>query len=198
MASPVVAGTVALMLQANPLLTPNAVKAILQYTAQIYPNYDPLTEGAGFLNAKGAVELARFLLDPVNYPDPTNKDWSRQLIWGTHLYKGGRLDGAANAWSPSVQWGSSYANGSPVAWGTLGWQSWTIDTPSRNVVWGAKCGGDDCTVDWTVAAANDSDTVVWGTSDSDTVVWGTGDSDTVVWGTSCDDASCEPVVWGRP
>ena len=33
-ATPVVTGTVALMLQANPVLTPNAVKAILQYTAQ--------------------------------------------------------------------------------------------------------------------------------------------------------------------
>src|SRR5262249_2634692 len=60
MAAPVVAGTVALMLQANPSLTPNAVKAILQYTAQTYPGYDALTEGAGFLNAVGAVRLARF------------------------------------------------------------------------------------------------------------------------------------------
>ncbi len=59
MASPVVAGTVALMIQANPTLTPNLVKAILQYTAQRY-NYDALTQGAGFLNAQGAVELARF------------------------------------------------------------------------------------------------------------------------------------------
>ena len=32
MAAPVVAGTVALMLQANPGLTPNLVKAILQFT----------------------------------------------------------------------------------------------------------------------------------------------------------------------
>ena len=36
MAAPVVSGTVALMLQANPALTPNAVKAILQYTAEVY------------------------------------------------------------------------------------------------------------------------------------------------------------------
>ena len=36
MAAPVVTGTVALMLQANPPLTPNLVKAILQYTAQAY------------------------------------------------------------------------------------------------------------------------------------------------------------------
>ena len=34
-----VAGTVALMIQANPKLTPNLVKAIIEYTAQNY-NYD--------------------------------------------------------------------------------------------------------------------------------------------------------------
>src|SRR4030095_13913118 len=58
-ATPVVSGTIALMLQANPALTPNAVKAILQYTAQRYSG-NALTQGAGFLNAKGAIELARF------------------------------------------------------------------------------------------------------------------------------------------
>ena len=36
-AAPAVAGTVALMLQANPALTPGLVKAILQYTAQPLP-----------------------------------------------------------------------------------------------------------------------------------------------------------------
>jgi subtilisin family serine protease len=34
MATPVVAGAAALMLQANPRLTPNLVKAILMYSAQ--------------------------------------------------------------------------------------------------------------------------------------------------------------------
>ena len=47
MAAPVVSGTVALMLQANPKLTPNLVKGILQYTAQVYPGYNALLqEGA--------------------------------------------------------------------------------------------------------------------------------------------------------
>ena len=59
MAAPIVSGTVALMMQANPKLTPNLVKAILEYTAQDY-HYDALTEGAGFLNSRGAVDLARF------------------------------------------------------------------------------------------------------------------------------------------
>src|SRR5438105_2455698 len=44
MAAPVVTGTIALMLQANPNLTPNLIKAILQYTAQVYPGYSPLRE----------------------------------------------------------------------------------------------------------------------------------------------------------
>ena len=61
MSAPVVAGTVALMLQANPALTPNQVKAILQYTAEFDSHADSLTQGAGFLNARGAVELAKFL-----------------------------------------------------------------------------------------------------------------------------------------
>ena len=79
------------MLQANPALTPNAVKAILQFTSGIYPSYDPLTEGAGFLNAKGAVELARYLTVPTtgSYPDSTG--WGKQLIWGNRLVKGSRL-----------------------------------------------------------------------------------------------------------
>ena len=64
MAAPVVSGTVALMLQANPALTPNAVKAILQYTAQPYAGYDSLTQGTGFLNASGAVQLARYFAAP--------------------------------------------------------------------------------------------------------------------------------------
>jgi serine protease AprX len=59
MASPVVAATVALMLQANPSLTPDSVKSILQFTAETSKHYDELTQGGGFLNARAAVDLAR-------------------------------------------------------------------------------------------------------------------------------------------
>ena len=52
MATPVVSATVALMLQANRALTPNLVKAIFQYTAEAEPGYHPLTQGAGFVNAR--------------------------------------------------------------------------------------------------------------------------------------------------
>ena len=56
--APVVAGAVALMLQANPGLTPPLVKAILQYTAQPLPGASLVQQGAGLLNIEGAVRLA--------------------------------------------------------------------------------------------------------------------------------------------
>ena len=200
MSAPVVSGTVALMLQANPSLTPNAVKAILQYTAQVYPSWDPLTEGAGFLNAQGAVELARAFADPAS-PTPSSSLWSGRLAWGNRLYQGGWLTPSANAWSTNVTWGAKTIGlWQHVRWGSAPWGSWNTASASHNTVWGASCGGNDCTGPWYASAADDDgDTVVWGTSDDDTVVWGTSsDDDTVVWGTSCSDQSCEPVLWPHP
>ena len=65
-AAPVVAGTVALLLQANPGLTPPLIKAILQYTAQPLPNYSLVQQGAGQLNVSGAVALAKVLRTDVS------------------------------------------------------------------------------------------------------------------------------------
>jgi serine protease AprX len=207
MAAPVVSGTVALMLQANPALTPNQVKAILQYTAQSHSVYDPLTEGAGFLNARGAVELARFLSTSSSEPYPASADWSRRLIWGNRLVIGGRLMAGANAWLPTVAWGADVtADGAPIEWGEICasgdctepgavWQPWTLAAGSHNVVWGLTCGGGNCGVEWLWALSNFDESVVWGTNEAESVVWGTSDDESVVWGTGCDDTACEPVVW---
>jgi serine protease AprX len=224
-ATPVVAGTVALMLQANPALTPNAVKAILQYTAQIYPAYNVLTQGAGFLNARGAVELARFLGSSGTLPYPSPDGWGQQLIWGNQRVRGGVLTSTANAWDEGVVWGQARTkSGGNVAWGVIcatncqgdpstwdPWQTSCVDPgcatvtwgngTSDNVVWGSQCGGADCQSGLLVgalspnAATAPGGPIIWGSSASDTVVWGTSDSDTVVWGTNCADPSCQPVVW---
>jgi Subtilase family len=200
MAAPVVSGTVALMLQANPSLTPNQVKAILQYTAQVYPRYDPLTEGAGFLNAKGAVILARDIAAGTPSFSP---EWSGQIIWGNRLVTGGWLTAGANAWTSDVTWGSTTtSDGQPIEFGlscgSLACDdaptAWTIQPAFRNVVWGSKCGNNDCDGAWIidVFVTTVGDTVVWGTTEGDTVVWGTTEGDTVVWGTTEGDT----VVWG--
>ncbi|MBD0373278.1 MAG: S8 family serine peptidase [Pyrinomonadaceae bacterium] len=59
MATPVAAGAAALLLQVNPKLTPNMIKAILMYTAQPLANYNMFEQGAGEINIEGAVRLAK-------------------------------------------------------------------------------------------------------------------------------------------
>jgi subtilisin family serine protease len=69
MATPAVAGAAALMLQANPALSPNMIKAILEYTAQTLKGFNTLEQGAGQLNIEGAVRLAsQVRSDYLNQP----------------------------------------------------------------------------------------------------------------------------------
>jgi serine protease AprX len=218
--APVVSGTVALLLQANPALTPNAVKAILQYTAQPYAGYDALTEGAGFLNALGAVQLASYFAAPSASQYPSGApgwEWGRQIIWGTHRIQGGYLTPDANAWSPDAAWGAPTTGaGNNIVWGVIwspgafgfggAWTPWAThcsdpscssvtwgNGSSDNVVWGSSCGGADCqSSPATGGSSLLGSLLVRSASYDDTVVWGTSGDDTVVWGTSGDDT----VVWG--
>ena len=191
MASPVVTGTIALMLQANPDLTPNLVKAILQYTAED-KHVRPLAQGAGFLNARGAVELARSLaagrsLSRSRLGDPT--PWSGTIIWGNQRLAHGQLLPAANGWRTDISWGSAR----------------TAD--GRSIAWGAACTAANCaTYVWGTAAESpatgettlDAASLAWGTKvDGERVVWGsTRDVENVVWGSDCGGADCRNVVWG--
>src|SRR6185295_2820911 len=57
--TPIAAGAAALMLQLNPKLTPNMVKAFMEYTAQKLDDFGVVEQGAGQLNIEGAMRLAR-------------------------------------------------------------------------------------------------------------------------------------------
>jgi serine protease AprX len=193
MASPVVAGTVALMLQANPSLTPNMVKAILQYTSQKYPGYNVLTQGAGFLNTYGAVELARFYKTATAGSRLTIPQvWSRQVIWGNHRIKGGVIRPNANAFQLGTTWGAAFdRDGDNIVWGTLLGNS-------DNLVWGTVdlLGSDNLV--WGTVLDGNGENLVWGTMrDGDNLVWGTlfGDEN-IVWGTDCGGKDCDNLVWG--
>jgi serine protease AprX len=171
MSSPVVSGTIALILQANPALTPSQIKAVLEFTAEYRDGYDGFTQGAGFLNARGAVELAQSLaaggsLDPAAaHSDPT--PWSGHVIWGNHLLSGAGVVRAAAVWDTGALWGSgSVPGGSPGE--------------DANLVWGATCGGDDCAPSpivgddaaWSAAADRDAGTSIWSTADPvEDVLW---------------------------
>ena len=194
MAAPVVAGTVALMMQANPSLTPNMVKAILQYTAQIYPGYDALTQGAGFINSRGAVQLARYFRTATSGSSlPLPAVWSKQILWGNHRITGGTIRPNANAFQLGTTWGSAFdGDGDNIVWGTL------FGSDLDNLVWGtADLLGEDNLV-WGTLRDADGDNLVWGTLlEGDNLVWGTMDGDdNIVWGTDCGGADCDNLVWG--
>ena len=174
MAAPVVAGTVALMLEANPNLTPNAVKAILQYTAEVREGESFLAQGAGLLNALGAVRMATYVgaakrgsLVASDTIEAERIAWSHHIIWGNDRIAGGLAMLASNVWALGVTWGAEAAN----------------------IVWSEDCGGANC------------DGVVWGARSEDGSVWGTaGVSDKVAWNTDnivWSEAQSQNIVWSE-
>jgi serine protease AprX len=201
MATAVTSGVVALMLEANrytnsyparPSLTPNAVKAALEYTAlNIHDDhgleYDLLTKGTGSLNGRGAIDVARAIdtsqpqgapwvirslapADPWTTIDGANLPWSQALIWGNTVIWGSTMQLNHPAWSTTVIWGSNET----VIWGS-----------NDTVIWGSNdtvIWGSNDTVIW-----GSNDTVIWGSND--TVIWGS--NDTVIWGS-------HDVVWQNP
>ena len=185
MAAPVVAGTVALMLEANPTLTPNAVKAILQYTAEVREGESFLTQGAGLLNALGAVRMATYVgaarkgsLVASDTIEAERIRWSRHIIWGNDRIVGGLAMLVSNAWALGVTWGAEAAN-----------IVWSEHVRADNIVWSEDCGGADCKG------------VVWGARSEDGSVWGTaGVSDKVAWNTDnivWSEAQSQNIVWSE-
>jgi serine protease AprX len=209
MAAPQVAGAVALMIEANPRLTPNLAKAILQYTARSEADYSQLQQGAGFLDVLGAVRLARFYAaNRVGSRMPVERTWSQHIVWGNQLISGGYLNPQANAWATNIVWGTAYTTADNIVWGTAG--------SAENIVWGTLCGTENCSnIVWGTADANGAnivwgtaENIVWGTTTADNIVWGTagtadnivwgtsGASENIVWGTACGNDNCANIVWG--
>jgi subtilisin family serine protease len=210
MAAPVVAGTVALMLEANPSLTPNAVKAILQYTAQVRTGDDFLTQGAGLLNARGAVRMARFWANPLEglgeqadliAGEPIA--WSQHLIWGNYRISGGVPLPRSNAWAVGLTWGAkATATGGQVVWGAESLDNIVWSMQDDNIVWGYNDGDNivwsmDDNIVWSMAdniVWSMNDNIVWSMHD-DNIVWSMA-ADNIVWGMDCGGSNCDNIVWG--
>jgi serine protease AprX len=210
MSAPAVAGAAALVLEANPALTAHAVQALLEFTAQRIADTSVLAQGSGYLNARGAVRLARLLQTsaPVgskwlaghkNLPSPADVlfgeqvQWGRQVVWGQRVLLGNSVYINSAAWRDHVRWGKNLRT---KVWGTCTGEN------CDNVVWG-NCEGDTCdNVVWGNCDGDTCDNVVWGNctgENCDNVVWGNCQGDTcdnVVWG-NCDGDTCDNVVWGN-
>lgn len=72
MAAPHVAGVVALLLQANPRLSPDAVREVLRRTARPLDGCPPHVCGAGQVDARAAVDLVRKVKNVKKF---TSRKW---------------------------------------------------------------------------------------------------------------------------
>ena len=129
MSAPIVSGTAALMIQANPNLTPNLVKAILMYSAQPLAGFNTLEQGAGLVNVDGAVRLALLVKSNAStlsngaamlngaMPNPQSSVISGQTVkWGQGVVTNfGFLYGS----SLMTKWQPMYGNGVLMSDGTV-------------------------------------------------------------------------------
>src|SRR5207249_2173454 len=142
-----------------------------------------LDQGAGFVNAIGAVRLARFYATAQpGEPIPTQRVWSKHIFWGNHMLTGGVPNPAANAFAVGTNWGVAQTdNGDNIVWGTDDGDNsiWGSDDGNDNIVWGTS---DDDNIVW--GTDDGGDNIVWGTDDGDNIVWGTDDGDNIIWGSN--------------
>lgn len=80
MATPHVAGIIALMLEANPSLSPDQVKAILRETATNMPGHESWEVGAGYVNAYAAVVRALSLRTDFGSTLNINRTFNSNVI----------------------------------------------------------------------------------------------------------------------
>ena len=140
MAAPVVAGAAALMLQANPNLSPDTIKARLMLSADKWGG-DACTYGAGYLNLPAALRstvVARgHALSPSLYRDSLGNVYVNKngIIWGEGVIWGTGIDNLQVIWGNGVIWGENTLSGSGVIWGESVW--------ADGVIWGESTGAVD-------------------------------------------------------
>ena len=187
MAAPVVAGTVALMLEANPNLTPNLVKAILQYTAQVNAGLQPADAGRGLpqhARRRSPRALLRAAAERATLPEQNTLEPAHFL---------GQPPRRAAACSPRAA-----PPGAPAT--SCGAGDDAAATHGENIVWGENLRHRQLRQhrlgqgQHRLGRSDDGDNIVWGNTDGDNIVWGNGDDDNIVWGNSDDD---DNIVWGN-
>lgn len=179
MAAPMVSGAAALLLQQNPYLSPDQVKARLMKTA--YKNfpasssytdpststtytdyYDIFTVGAGYVDVVAALNsndtapaTAGSAQSPSAAVDSSSGDV--YLVDGSSV-----VWGSSSTWANSVVWGSSVVvpdsgvNGNSVVWGSSA--SWANSTDQGySVVWGSSVVSGSQTQSDTMSVAINGD-----------------------------------------
>jgi serine protease AprX len=158
MATPVVSGAVALMLQKTPTLTPDQVKARLMKTAwksvgeytsshdshgNMYNNeYDLFTYGAGYLDIDAALADTNLATGVALSPTAVINSNGSISIKNTALdsvFAGSSVVWGSTSvvWGNSVVWGSNALSATSVVWGAASVVWGATSDLGYSVVWGA-------------------------------------------------------------
>ncbi len=113
-ATPIVASVVAQMLEANPKLTPAAIKNILVATADRSANLSLHQQGYGVLNARRAVEEAASEIhthEECDFNAPRIERGKLVFWYHNDLAKSVSLAGEFNAWNPQASFFAKHQSG---------------------------------------------------------------------------------------
>lgn len=153
MATPVVAGAAAILLQKTPSLTPDQVKARLMKTArksvQLYSQAvdaddntksfnqqsDLFAVGAGYIDINAALANTDLTFLPALSPTATYDTLTKHVVV---LINQAITWGDAIIWGQTIVWGSNvFLNGSAIVWGeAIVWGDTTIS--GFSIVWGGS------------------------------------------------------------
>jgi serine protease AprX len=205
MAAGVVSGMAALMIQADPSLTPDTLKARLMKSAEKRPVYDVFSEGAGFADLHAALAEEGTALSGA--PSPT-VEWTEA---GLAIETTGARWLSSDACDPATVYGPEPLRGTGGVWADS--DIWSDSSSERSatilsghsIVWGGGKKSSDPTGG---SSSTSSDSIVWGggrkdstttsgasTVGADSIVWGGGrkDSSTI---TGSSTVSADSIVWG--
>ena len=169
MATPVVAGAAALMLQKTPSLTPDQVKARLMKTArksvQLYTkaidakdhvtSFDQQSDifavGAGYVDVNAALASTDLIALPALSPTATFDSYGKHVVVAINQAV---IWGDAIVWGEAIVWGSNvFVRGTAICWGeAIVWGDTT--TSGFAIVWG---GSPDLAMAMTALSDDDGD-----------------------------------------
>ncbi len=142
MSAPVVAGAAALLLQADPTLSPDTVKARLMIAAD-KTHYglwgqgatNPLTYGAGYLNIPAALACSYVAASPALSPSVFCDAAGTMTVGDSPL-----LGSGLGVWGTQILWGDRVLSASQVIWGE---SAGSGDVWNSQILWGDSTSSTD-------------------------------------------------------